>query len=71
MKEPVKTEKPVKPLKKGKSWHKRVFKVIAYIALMIFASYGLKQLFGTIDENVAYISSSVIVLMIAYIIFED
>ena len=52
-------------------WYRRLAKTVAYLALIVSAAYGFRTLFANLNDWMAYLASTILVLLIVYIIFED
>ena len=48
-----------------------IAKGLSYLALVVFAAYGLRELLNTINQNVAYIFTGGVILLLVYIIFKE
>ena len=67
------TDKP-KVVKKSKNIKKvpdMIAKILSQLALIIFAAYGLRELLNTINNNVAYVFTGFIILLLTYVIFRE
>ncbi len=66
-----KTEAPKKSKKSAGQKAKFVVKALAFICLVILATYGLRNMFTAMQDTINYVLTGGIVGGLVYIIFED
>lgn len=50
---------------------RKVAKFVAYVTIIVLASYGMRQLLKSVDDSVSMVITVIAVLGLVYIIFTD